>query len=554
MKINKIYKTSLMAAAFSLSLLTVSCSDEWDDHYSTSAVSDGTLWSAIKTRSDISNFARVVEACGYDLNLNGNQSYTVFAPTNSVLTNEMADSLIQAYKTQATAGVSSDDNSVIRQFLQNHIALYKHSVSASTDQSITLMNGKYEPFTATSIGNAPIVSSNQLCSNGLLYTLSGKINYFPNVFEYLGLTDGLDSVYNFLKKYNVYEFNESKSVEGGIVNGQTVYLDSVTELTNRMFDILGYINNEDSTYWMVAPDNNAWNTLYNEYLNYYVYDVTQNKYDSLQRVNASLAILKGLFFSKTVNPNIEKESVDSLTSTSAPSGLYRKLYDEDYKYYITYNPYAAGGLFDGTTDKECSNGHVRTASTLNMDKRNTFLQTIKIEAENANRLDSVANCNTTFRQVSTSNPFYNKISGNMFIECTPLKEGSNPFLYYNVPNVLSNVGYDVYVVFAPALAYDTAATDAQRMPNRFTFQISYNDVKGVNQINKRPGSKSRYDTQVDVVDTILVAENFKFPTSTYGLTQSTAKLNLIGFVTAGTSSMFKYDMLIDCFILKPHEE
>ena len=37
-----------------------------------------------------------------------------------------------------------------------------------------------------------------------------------------------------------------RSVPGEIVDGKTVYLDSVMNLKNVMFDELGYINREDS--------------------------------------------------------------------------------------------------------------------------------------------------------------------------------------------------------------------------------------------------------------------------------------------------------------------
>ena len=68
------------------------------------------------------------------------------------------------------------------------------------------------------------------------------------------------------------------------------------------------------------------------------------------------------------------------------------------------------------------------------------------------------------RNVPTNNPFYGKISNNSFAEIAPKSLGSQPTVTFNIDNVLSKVGYDIYVVFAPALAYDTLATDEQRLP------------------------------------------------------------------------------------------
>ena len=103
-------------------------------------------------------------------------------------------------------------------------------------------------------------------------TINNKVDYFPNVFEYLGLDQELDSVYQFLNSYSIYEFDETKSVPGDIINGRTEYLDSVTSLTNELFRALGRINSEDSTYWMVAPTNDEWtklSTAYTDYFNYF---------------------------------------------------------------------------------------------------------------------------------------------------------------------------------------------------------------------------------------------------------------------------------------------
>ena len=149
----------------------------------------------------------------------------------------------------------TDDNTVVKQFLQNHMTLYKYPVSSLTNDSITMMNGKYEVLTGNSLGGVALKSTNALYNNGVLFTLSRQLPYFPSVFEYLEHDKDLDSVYNFINSYSVYEFNAAKSVPGEIVDGQTQYLDSVSDLRNDIFTLQGEINSEDSTYWMVAPTN-----------------------------------------------------------------------------------------------------------------------------------------------------------------------------------------------------------------------------------------------------------------------------------------------------------
>ena len=114
---------------------------------------------------------------------------------------------------------------------------------------------------ADNIEQHSFLTKNVLYGNGVLFTINNKVEYFPNVFEYLGLDKDLDSVYQFVNSYSEYEFNPNKSVPGDIIDGRTEYLDSVTELSNLLFRTLGRINSEDSTYWMVAPTNEEWTNL-----------------------------------------------------------------------------------------------------------------------------------------------------------------------------------------------------------------------------------------------------------------------------------------------------
>ena len=127
MKIKYKYIKQTVFVAFASVLFCTACSDEWNDHYDrydASMVNNGTLWQAISSQSNLSNFTRVVKACGYDAILNGSQTFSVFAPTDDTFSSTEADSLINVYNSQFQRGVSSDDNTVVKQFLQNHISLF----------------------------------------------------------------------------------------------------------------------------------------------------------------------------------------------------------------------------------------------------------------------------------------------------------------------------------------------------------------------------------------------------------------------------------------------
>lgn len=536
-----------------------SCSDDWNDHYDASTVDNGTLWQAIKSQSELSNFAHVVEACGYDQILDGSQTFTVFAPTNSAFTSSQADSLIERWKAEG-GGLKgrSNDNTVVRQFLQNHIALYKYPVSSLTNDSITLMNDKYQVLTATTLGTRRLLSTNALYNNGLLFTLDGPVDYFPNVFEYLGHDAELDSVYRFLNSYTVYEFNDAKSVPGEIVDGQTVYLDSVSDLRNILFEQYGLINSEDSTYWLLCPTNSEWSRLVERYEPYFRYAKNVAKRDSMAYANTRMAIIGGAFFSKTRNPDVAFQ--DSAVSTlHQPSILNSST--PDYPYYTYYRPFDEGGIFHATSDIVCSNGHVRKASQWHLSPFHTFAQTIKVEAENLQSVDTIyvsqsdaekidINEALTIREVTTTNPFYGKVSGNAFAEIKPDPITAQLAVGISVPNVLSGIAYDIYAVFVPATAYDTLAVADTAKPSIVRSYLNYKDENGHTYTRRINGNKT---TNPAAVDTVLMVSNYQFPTCCYGLQDAKVRFDVQSNITARQTSTHSSTLRIDCIIFRPSE-
>lgn len=555
MKHNNIYKK--VFGALMIALAFVACNDKWSDHYDVASSGEGTLWQAISENENLSNFARVVKACGYDTALVGRQVFTVFAPTNDKFTSQMADELIDAYNTEKGKGVKENDNSTVKEFVQNHIALYNYSVSSVSNDSIVMMNGKYLSLTPTTFGEQPILSSNQLYGNGILFTLGNKVEYFPNVFEYLGKDGELKNISDFLYSYNRYKFNEEQSVPGGIVNGKTVYLDSVMTLEN---ELVGTLVSEDSTYWMVVPTNEVWDSLVTAYSPYFNYDNSINKRDSLAYTNARMAIIRGAVFSRS--ENTDASLIDSAVSVNAVKYENRKYYYGSYDaaYYQYDKPYAPGNVFDGTVNTKCSNGQIMKTNKWNIDKKQTFFQRIIVEGEGAASLDSVDKQTTraplTTITVQTKNPYYDKVSDNSYVEILPSGTSRNTKAVFNIPQVLSNIGYDIYVVMVPALAGDTAATKTERLPTKFRCSLSYNDQSG-KSITTAKILQSSMVTHADVIDTMLVGKNVMIPTCSWGSNiNPQVKLILETRVSSSelNSGKFNRIMRLDCILFKPHEE
>lgn len=531
--------------------LLVGCSDEWNSHYDVEAADNGTLWQAISAQDNLGNFTRVVKACGYDIILDGSQTFSVFAPTDDTFTTAQADSMIDAFQKQQAAGVRSNDNTIVRQFIQNHISLYRHPVSSLTGDSIKMMNGKYEVLTSSSLGNRVLSTTNALCNNGLLFTVDRQLDYFPNVFEYLGHDQELDSVYQFLNRYSVYEFNDAKSVPGEIVDGMTIYLDSVSDLRNSLLETNGLINSEDSTYWMVCPTNSEWSRLLAAYEPYFNYSNAVAKRDSMIYANTRMAIVGGTIFSRTQNPDAAFN--DSAVSTKATAYSIRRLMNEENAYYIYKKPFDRGGIFYGTDDIVCSNGHVRKANQFNVSKYDTFLQTVKVEAESILSQDTIIDAVDPLivREVTSDNPFYGKVSGNSFVEVVPDPATAQVTVRFKIPNILSNVSYDIYGVFAPVTAYDVLATEEAAKPNLIRSILYWDDQNGRESLRRY---NANITTNPAVVDTVLLVSDCSFPTCSYGLSDAQVKLAIRSNVSARQTATHSNTLRIDCLIIKPREQ
>jgi len=576
-KINKIFYSCLAACAMCAGL--TACSDKWDEHYEdvSTIAGDGTIWEAIIANPELSNFASVMKACEFDKALDGSQVFTVFAPTNAHFSASEAEALIQEYNVQK-GKVSDDENTVIKEFVRNHVALYNHSVSKAHNDTIVLMNGKYALLQTDKIDNAQFVDANKLYSNGVLFIVDTPVDYSFNVFECFRKDADLDSVYNFLYSDWFYRsvFQPRLSVAGGIENGKTVYLDSVFEQDNVLFNYLEDLNSEDSTFYMVAPTNAQWKSLLEEYSQYFVYEdnvanlLTEGTLDSLRYTAPRLAILRGTVFSSTYNS--DEALLDSAMSTSA---CYRYNFRSYYWgadslcYYQYFRPQDEGGVFYNATKIPCSNGLVMKVPTWNFNKEQTFYQMRIIEAEasnsikevskeetNATTKDSTVTVNAVIRQVVTDNPFYKQVSNNRFVEFVPNLTTRNHHALFNIRNVLSNIGYDIYLVTAPALAADTAATAEQRLPTVLNCTLNYHDQDGA---TKSVELAKKVTTNPDVVDHILLAKDFKFPVCTVGINEGSSPSVTLKVETDVTTRQQRQKthtrtMRIDCIILKPHVE
>lgn len=567
MKLKYFVQTGLMVVSVILS--TVSCTDTWDDHYDVSGtVAGSTIWANMQSEGDISPFVRVLQECGYADMLNGSQVFTVWAP---LISDEVADNWIATYKEEEANNVDDDDNTTVHQFIENHIALFNHQISSKTDgDSVKMMNGKWLTMSNTMLNDEVnlVYESGELysvpSSNGVLYKVDDAVDFFPNVWELIKLTtggdDGLDSLAAFFLQYESVDLDEESSVEGGIVDGETVYLDSVMVTSNEMFQrINADLDCEDSLYWFLAPTNKAWVDNLDTYLGYFNYhselgsdgDSLKQRYAKEMFVYASCFSERGQY---VYNGNFNVDNPDSLCATT-----YRK---SNYEYNKFLNPMGENGILYGLDPQECSNGRLYMTSDWRIKPTDLpYMSTIKVEAENSNVYDTYTlsgdSTSILVSVVTATNDAFD-VSSNRYLVVRDSRTGRTnyPECSFQIPNTLSNCPYDIKVVFATPLAGDSLSTEDAQLKRRISASIRYYGSATGSMISRSNAVSlcSNVDVDATRMDTITVATGRTFPVCNYGEEDSRVVLTIQSIRGNSIPTGYTKNLLIDCIIFEPKLE
>ena len=555
----KIYRNVMAVMALALGALTTACSD-WDDHYVADATMQGnanaTLWENIQADSQLSQFATLLKKVGFDKNLNASQTFTVWAPLNGTFDFERL--------------MQTANDTLLNEFVENHIARSNFPASGTVADKICLLNEKSMMFQGNgsyTMSDVAVATPNIASKNGVIHTLQGKLPFLPNIYESLNAVHyPIDSIANFFHHYDEKELRPGLSVEGPIVNGEITYLDSVFYENNDLFTRYGwnFINEEDSSYTMIVPTNDAWTKAYNSISKYFNY-VSGYKFDDQSLANNDTtvtfdadylrdslvrkSIMSNLFYNNNLYDNKALKTFqqggrlmnDSLTSTYNDLSRYEGIiYNED-----------ANDLFVGATRLERSNGAMWITDTLRQRPWNTFNPIIQVEGESSMTNVSVGYNNNIFVYTSDAqNPAVpGRLSNYGFVEVS--NSAANPTFSVYLPEVLSTT-YAIYAVFVPSNiinVYDTVPK-----PNLVNVQISYNtetgDLNGVRPNGaRRLTSLARVTTDPTKIDTVFVSD-FTFPMAYAGTGRYYPSLVFQG---QATGKSYEYPIRLDCVILVPKE-
>jgi hypothetical protein len=94
----------------------------------------------------------------------------------------------------------------------------------------------------------PLARGNIKAKNGVLHLIENKANFFDNIWEYLDKDTTLSLLADYYHSFDTTVFDAEASIEGGVVNGQIYYMDSVVYNRNTLFSYFGEINNENKQF------------------------------------------------------------------------------------------------------------------------------------------------------------------------------------------------------------------------------------------------------------------------------------------------------------------
>lgn len=535
---SKIIKRHLISSSFiictlSFSMMLPSCT-EWDDHYEapvTQSAGELTLWQTLQQRPELSDFREVLSktmlmrqhrktGVSYADLLDGAQAFTVMAPVNGSFDK---DSLLDLLTTD------KGDSMVVRNFVGNHLS-YSLTNSTATPTEFFLLNTKRATIGNGEVLGVPIKEANVPAKGGLLHVMEKAMPYRHNLYEALVNDPRYSAIGKQLSSYEEDEFSPSKSVEGGMVDGEQVYVDSVFDEHNIILDRVGKIATEDSSFIMVVPTADEWQRVWQEAMDHFRYDAKVIGGDSLQRFWANYSLMNDAIFSRMIQNSPE----DSLITYN-----YNRKYPQ---YHVFHKPFQEGGILYGATPTEYSNGTLYTTDKWPFLPQSTYWREIKSEGERTGMILSYDLCTyTTRKHIADS------VSENEYLVITPSTVTSNWTMTFKLENTLAGA-YDIFVVLLPQTIYNPNATIK---PCMFNAAINYVDEKGNAQVYDCGGVK--FSNDPTRVDTLLLAENFVFPVCNYDQQNMKISLTLTCNIRSIETRKYAREMFLDCIYLRPRK-
>ncbi|MDR1632630.1 MAG: fasciclin domain-containing protein [Dysgonamonadaceae bacterium] len=508
------------------------CNDTFNTHYGEEkgVAPESTLWQLIEQNTNLSLFAEMLKKTGCDTLLSSSQAFTVWAPVN-----------------EALQGLDMTDEEKLKDIVLTHIARFKYIAGSQTETIAFTMNAKRIHFTGSNgqyaMNNAGLASANHLANNGVLHIMKEQIPFVKNIWEHLTEPD-MDSIRNYFDLFHLKIFSPGASKVVDYVDGMAVY-DSLFIETNEMFypalNGVGFLNNEDSVYTMILPNNEAWAKAYDQRKPYF--ETNAANADSIQHRNTQYAIVRDLVFRGRIDA---PGQLDSIVSTRDN---------------VFHNP---ARLFPATTPLTASNGLVYVSGELKHEYWESWQYPLQIEAERAGITLLETGVSSTPAKVNFAYiPDKADVPSRI---CYLISNGGNSktentFILFNIPNTLK-AEYKVYAVFAP-IRYMYPNFSSERTKIRFDIQqlsratidlpVDKQEWKSLVGATSQSGITPVGNNETDSVAVKkMLLTNITFPEANYREETTTIRIKLLSRITSAEArNGYNNRMLLDYIILEP---
>ena len=521
MKKNKYIGILMLAATM---LTATSCSD-YNDYNSAPSAGDlpganSTLWENISSDAQLTKFANLAKKCNFSEVLNSPRFYTVWAPVDNAISD-----------TEYARLMASDSATIVKQFMQQHITEYNYQVSSELKSTtIVSLNAKHHTFTQNAFDGFSYIADaiNLPSTNGVMHKINGLSEFHQNLYENIDNLTDCKSIKDYIQKYDEYYLDVNASVIGPLRDGKQTYLDSVMKKRNNVIRSImrADLEDEDSTFCMLIPNDNAWNAAYAAINPRYNY-IAKLDYMDLSKKTTVASSTNATTAKADKAAEADGELQDSLTCRNIVSNLvFSKCYQRNEPLFGN-GSFAAGDtayttskndltnmqevLNHTTTISEMSNGMTRVIDSLTFYPWETYnpvigtmypeatMKVTKLTTHNI-PVDSLAGRDSLFSKVpqmirqwilpKTSRFFSYVAVDSANIDGTTGK----PEFNFALKNVRSAT-YHIYVVTVPGQVEESLA-DVK--PYYLRFYLSWTDAANKQQYTVLPqGAKNTIEMTTD---------------------------------------------------------
>ncbi len=539
-----------------------------------------TLWENISNDQQLTKFAALAKQCKFSEALNSPRFYTLWAPVDDAISDAEFNRLM-----------ASDSATIVKQFMQQHMTDYNYRISPALDSMMVVtLNFKHHPFTQTAFDGFTYGEKNIPATNGVMHKINGLSEFHYNLYENIDNLSGCDSIKKYIQKYDEYYLDVNASVIGPIREGKQTYLDSVMKKRNNVIRTImrADLEDEDSTYCMIVPNDKAWSDAYSAIYPNYNYIAKMDYMDLSKKIteakNTNATDAKADKAVETKGAELQdsltcRHIVGNLTfSSSNPNNtpLFGKgIFAPEDSASSTRGNYLTNMqevLNHTTLQSELSNGITRTVDSLTFNPWETYLRPIVVNYPAAVlKVKRLTTHNIPLDDLKGRDSLFSKVP-EMFKQWL-FPEKSRFFSYVSVdsadidgstskpefdfalPNVCSST-YHIYVITVPEQVYNPSAPVK---PYYLRFYLSWTDASNKQQYSVLPeGAKSTLEISTDAgtntltktfvgdpgrVNVIDLGE-FTFPACYYGLDAYPSLMMYPTKTYGSTVNRKKYDQQI----------